>query len=339
MLPRLFIGGTGRSGTTILYKALGAHRDIYALPWEMRFIVDPDGLMTLIDSLTDSYSPPRAGEALYRFERLMRVYLTTPKRGPYPQSDFDDWLGGSFYRQQVDRFIKQLVEVEFEGSSWVIRPDYEGRLVMLAKRLQKARQRIFREPVVPFELDFPRQPMKTVKYFSDRQQLVALAADLVESLFMNVAQENGKRTWCEKTPQNVFHIPFLWELFPDSRFLHIKRDPRGVVQSLTRQIWAPSNIHDAAVFLSHMFDRWFDVKAAIADNDRYYELKLEDLAESTDAKLAEIAAFCGLRADFVDLPDIQPERVNYWREQMTAVEIDTINNVLGDYIGRMGYTI
>ena len=339
MLPRLFIGGTGRSGTTILYKALGAHRDIYALPWEMRFIVDPDGLMTLIDSLTGSYSPPRAGEALYRFERLMRVYLTTPKRGPYPYSDFNNWLGGSFYWQQVDRFISQLVEVEFEGSSWVIRPDYEGRLVTFAKWLQGTRQRIQGEPVVPFELDFPRQPMKTVKYFSDRQQLVALAAGLVESLFMNVAQENGKQTWCEKTPQNVFHIPFLWELFPKSRFLHIKRDPRGVVQSLTRQIWAPSNIHDAAVYLRHMFDRWFDVKTAVGDNDRYYELKLEDLAESTDDKLAEIAAFCGLSVDFVDAPTIQPERVNYWRESMTAAEIGTVNDVLGAYIERMGYAI
>lgn len=340
MLSRFFIGGTGRSGTTILYKALGTHQDIYAFPREMRFIVDPDGLMTLIDALTDSYSPPRAGEALYRFERLMRVYLTTPQRGPYLNFDFDTWLEGAFYRQQIDQFCEELVESEFQGASWVIKPDYEGRLVIFAKRLQSIRQRIQGESVVPFELGLPRQPMKTVKYFSDRQQLIALASRLIDTLFMHAAQRHGKQTWCEKTPQNVYHVPFLWELFPESIFFHIKRDPRGVVHSLTKQTWAPNNTRDAAIYLQQMFDRWFDVKCSIAPDDiRYFELKLEDLAENTHFVLEELTSFCGLSNHFEGLPEINPEKVNYWRKAMTGEEIKIVNDILGPYIERMGYQI
>ena len=51
-LPRIFVTGTGRSGTWILYRALGCHEAIHILPREMRFIIDPDGLMDLVDALT-----------------------------------------------------------------------------------------------------------------------------------------------------------------------------------------------------------------------------------------------------------------------------------------------
>jgi hypothetical protein len=44
-LPRpIFIGGAGRSGTTLLYRLIGAHPDIYGFGFETRFLIDPDGL-------------------------------------------------------------------------------------------------------------------------------------------------------------------------------------------------------------------------------------------------------------------------------------------------------
>jgi len=98
MLPGIFIGGTGRSGTGILHKALGCHEAIFALtPGEMRFLIDPDGLIDLIDALTVRYSPVQAREALFRFERLMNVYLTVPQKAPYKGYDITPCLGGRYY--------------------------------------------------------------------------------------------------------------------------------------------------------------------------------------------------------------------------------------------------
>lgn len=49
----IFIGGTGRSGTTITARILGSHSRIYMVPFEVRFIVDPDGLCDLVAGKTD----------------------------------------------------------------------------------------------------------------------------------------------------------------------------------------------------------------------------------------------------------------------------------------------
>ena len=51
-INKVFVGGTGRSGTTLIQNILGRHDDIYALEKEMRFLTDPDGLNSLVDNLT-----------------------------------------------------------------------------------------------------------------------------------------------------------------------------------------------------------------------------------------------------------------------------------------------
>ncbi len=47
--PPIFIGGTGRSGTTILGRLLGSHSAVSLIPIETRFLVDGRGLLDLVD--------------------------------------------------------------------------------------------------------------------------------------------------------------------------------------------------------------------------------------------------------------------------------------------------
>ncbi|HCV05756.1 MAG TPA: hypothetical protein DG048_24260 [Pseudoalteromonas sp.] len=48
--PPIFIGGTGRSGTTILTRLLQNHPDIHTIKWESQFIVANNGLLELINA-------------------------------------------------------------------------------------------------------------------------------------------------------------------------------------------------------------------------------------------------------------------------------------------------
>lgn len=43
----IFIGGTGRSGTTVLVRLLGLHPEILAVRWESQFLVAPRGLVNV----------------------------------------------------------------------------------------------------------------------------------------------------------------------------------------------------------------------------------------------------------------------------------------------------
>lgn len=49
----IFTGGTGRSGTTIAGELLGRHPDLALIPVEMRFHVDPGGLVDLAQGAID----------------------------------------------------------------------------------------------------------------------------------------------------------------------------------------------------------------------------------------------------------------------------------------------
>src|SRR4030067_2993000 len=70
MIP-ILIGGTGRSGTTILKRVLSNHSAVVALPMELRVIVDPGGALDLISALSNRWSPYNADAAIHRFRTLM----------------------------------------------------------------------------------------------------------------------------------------------------------------------------------------------------------------------------------------------------------------------------
>lgn len=49
--------------------------------------------------------------------------------------------------------------------------------------------------------------------------------------FAEFLGESGKARFMEKTPSNCFRLPFILEIFPDARFVHIFRDGRDAASS------------------------------------------------------------------------------------------------------------
>jgi hypothetical protein len=187
---------------------------------------------------------------------------------------------------------------------------------------------------------WPSRQLKNVRFFSDREQLAKMAADLVDDLFLHATHQAGKETWCEKTPSNLMHIDFLWELFPDSAFIHVKRDPRGVINSFSNQFWAIEKIRDSALSLREVYKRWFALKEGLDFNrHKYLEIKLEDIAASQNSAMERIAAFCGVDNSWNNVPEIRTEKVNYWQETLTEAKKEEITQILEPYIQLMGYEV
>lgn len=115
-MKRIFIGGTGRSGTTILQHVLSFHEQLYTVPIETKFIVQTDGFYSLVKNLTDDYSVTDSTIALARFKTLMYDVITHTGNNPYedlagqpygrleftPQELFPN------YREKLDVFFAHI---------------------------------------------------------------------------------------------------------------------------------------------------------------------------------------------------------------------------------------
>jgi hypothetical protein len=132
-------------------------------------------------------------------------------------------------------------------------------------------------------------------------------ADLVDAIFTQYAAARGKTRWGEKTPGQEMCIDVLNSLFPSCRIIHIVRDGRDVALSLRRVSWGTSDLPRVAADW-----RWRTTVARKVGgvlNERYCEVRYEDLVHEPRAHLERICTFLGEQFD--------ERMLDYWR---TAAE-------------------
>jgi hypothetical protein len=333
-MKQIFIGGTGRSGTTILLHALYRHPELYAIPFESKFLVGANGMSDLVDSLTRNYSISKACDAVERFDHLLRYFLTDRERASGSEFHMLDIFGEQPYYRALNQFIDRITRVAFRE---------EFPPARMADKL------------------YPSEPAAAMRYlgryFADRNELLAICRELVDALFTQKALEMGKQGWVEKTPANLTRLAFLQELYPDSVFIHIKRDPRGVVYSQRRQRWAPDGIREAALYMVDTYEWWLDTREHLGLAERkYIEVSLEELVAAPAATLDRIASYAALSPysaqlvnDVVramesywkcalDDPRID-SKLNPWKVELSSDELAQLNAILGEYIVAMGFQV
>lgn len=258
---QIFVGGTGRSGTTQLTAIIGQHPDVWHIPEETRFLVDPGGLEDLVRFLSTDFTPFHSCDALNRFRTLLTRDVVG-EDGPeaFSHVDLTTIFGVERFGDWAKRFLADLTWHSFT------------------------------------EVDTPRT---MGRYFSDRAELIALCRSYVDELFSGAAADHGKPHWCEKTPGNAGSVDFLFELFPDARIIYIVRHPVQVAASHLSMAWAPDNVEGVCNWLEPMYDRWLRFTGPNAE--RSISLRLEDLAAEWPTERAQLFARLGLPDAETDL--------------------------------------
>jgi hypothetical protein len=91
-------------------------------------------------------------------------------------------------------------------------------------------------------------------YFTEPEML-ELLRDFMRKLLQRMLEPlTENQFFVEKTPDHALYLPEIIELLPESRIIHVLRDPRDVVASLMaasrtwagESSWAPDNARDAA---------------------------------------------------------------------------------------------
>ena len=110
----------------------------------------------------------------------------------------------------------------------------------------------------------------------------ATRRDAVAAVMTAAAEARGKGRWGDKTPAHAQHLGAIAAEFPDARFVHVVRDPRGVVASLARMPWATSSHGLNAFFCAQQ------VKAVARFAGDVCTVRLEDLVAEPETELRRV---------------------------------------------------
>jgi len=177
------------------------------------------------------------------------------------------------------------IVVEGEGSfAWRLLPHFFQALEAFNKHQQKGQP-----PVTHFAPD-------------DALVMARVLIDTQLARYVEHARQSGRdlrdlRYVGDKTPQHTIAIPLLNTLYPESRFVHIMRDPRDVAVSG----W----FHDGRTsgrtfeqFVYHYMNEVWPLQVGSARRDgpplgakRYFEIRYEDLLEDEQGIVERVLAF------------------------------------------------
>ena len=126
---------------------------------------------------------------------------------------------------------------------------------------------------------------------------------LLTNILIPFADRHNSKLISEKTPENVLVFSKLVEIFPDSKFLLVVRDPRAIVASMLQvgqkarskgEKPAPftANTRSAISYVKKCFDEGF--KASHANPEKIHTIVYEKLVLNPEQEAQKICKFLGV---------------------------------------------
>lgn len=134
--------------------------------------------------------------------------------------------------------------------------------------------------------------------------------NIIKKTIKEILANKKKKRFLSKYPRNSIKIPLIDQAFPNSKFIHIVRDGRAVVNSMIRRSGEdPSgyfgiplktnDIQEMNKIQKHSV-QWVQVIESIRNDakylqpDQFFEVKYEDLVRNTEECLDKITRFSDL---------------------------------------------
>jgi Sulfotransferase family len=209
---------------------------------------------------------------------------------------------------------------------------------------------LFSHGIAPLRERFHHAALDTVQVGStyiERDVLLDALREFCDTVF-NPMLEPGKERLAERTPLHALHTGLIWDIYPDSRIVHIIRDGRDVVRSLLTHNWGPQNVAKGA-------EEWRTaIEAArqgAGNSERYLEVRYEDLLADPETRISGLYRWLGLSVDDAILEralaeasverNLDPKRTpagsGKWRAALTPEDLAVFEEVAGDLLYELGY--
>lgn len=172
------------------------------------------------------------------------------------------------------------------------------------------------------------------------------------TMLMHQVKPDASR-WGDKTPRHVGSMEEIQAAYPTAQFVHIRRDPRSVVTSLSKPKFLPVSDDPLfnADFIRQYWEEYKRQKRRI-DTSRLYEIRYESLVQSPESELESLCNFLGVSYTPHLLREADPEvrratgwsSYKGWGPLQTSLasppEIDdVVQAALVDIAEEMGYSV
>jgi hypothetical protein len=157
-----------------------------------------------------------------------------------------------------------------------------------------------------------------------------------------------------KNPVNTSRIAVLMDMFPDARYIYLKRDPyetlestrtffRSLINGISLQDYEE---HEVDRFVLENYKRMISTyleKKELIPPANLIEISYEKLIKHPAEVLSEITARLdtGVKADLAKAKDLLDASSDFplRKYQFSSDFLNEVNNTLGDLIGRQGYKV
>lgn len=149
------------------------------------------------------------------------------------------------------------------------------------------------------------------QFQEEAQQLVNVikkqplfSEDVFNYFTKNEVALHHKNIVCEKTPQNVFYLKEIFELYPNAKIINMVRDPRAIMLSQKNK-WNRRNLGGSymtarealrlrinyhPITLSKLWNAAINAAKKFKQDNRVYTVRFEDLLENPQQTLQKICA-------------------------------------------------
>jgi len=157
-------------------------------------------------------------------------------------------------------------------------------------------------------------------------------------LYLN-KQGNPDGRWFDKTPQNIYGVLLISQMFPEARFIHIYRNPLNVVASLyAGKVMSINDMSGATSYWNESMSIMAEYKKIA--RDRVLEIAYEDVTNKPDTAVRQILGFLDEDPDLLELPKgtIHPEK-NKYRKILSQEEIREVASRCEPFFSMYGYSV
>ena len=239
----VFIGGTGRSGTTVLGDLLNEHSQVRTSnPTEIKFLANRGGFLDVVFGSMNSQLENREKISIFHYRT-------------YRQRAQKDLLQR---RERLEEFSEKLWQ-----KWWQIDAPAPHGPGLHAGIEKKDLQEILND----YSRSIKKNPVKQAREF-----MVS---------FMDAQRKHkDEKYWAETTPMNISYSHRLIKLFPEAKFIVIRRDPRDVIASLLTKDWGPNSPLEGVEWIESRLRADNEALKSVPHNQVLF-INLEDLVTNS----------------------------------------------------------